>query len=717
MRGYAIRFLSFAVCTFLSTALMAQRVAPPTLSADVIGIPGGSPESFAGKHGGDDMLPYTDDDVELPDGGNAGGVWGFGHFDNDSSGTVDAEEPVFVVVRNDDDESTLFSSLSRPEYGVLHESEDWAEYWSAGLDGPNGAGVVSDTNLTDFEINDWNGWTDESNAYLYNNLGSNQHGLGLPKYRVDYRSTPLEGQDWVFDEIEGFKKSFGFRNTADDPDTEFNERGDCRRWYRARDAIDIRGYLIPFDDVEELANGSLPSLFGWESVDLAGYLRDTIGPLLDHPEVFLWNEGGATPEVLLPPTHLYLFQLSVQMDVANAEGECGGSGDPVCAGEPDPGLCQVQQHAAYWGIPADGSGTYRQSFIASVNFDVSNAAFPDNHPYASEPEDGAALNLWAQDHFWRDNESHFGKYTFEPEGTPALIVQEPLFSRFDGVDDSVLRMQDAGALSAPLPRPLSAAETPTIGVADLAADLDPVEPADGGGAAASTAYQLIFRNGASVVAYANVDDGQTQVFLGGSYDAEDGSASGGDGGEPGPGAFLGEVEGATVADYTRFVLIVNSDGASLRAVESGDYVVNNFSGLTEIGDELASASGDVPHGDGIAQFTIAGDGQTVINTVLILASPGVGPFLRGDCNQDGTVDISDGIQGLGVLFLGTESKGCDAACDVNASGVFDIADATYTFNFLFLGGPQPPSPAYPAAEYSQAATDAAVGCDSYSTGR
>ena len=69
-------------------------------------------------------------------------------------------------------------------------------------------------------------------------------------------------------------------------------------------------------------------------------------------------------------------------------------------------------------------------------------------------------------------------------------------------------------------------------------------------------------------------------------------------------------------------------------------------------------------------------------------------FVRGDSNTDGSIDISDPVKTLGVLFLGDPNPGCDDAMDSNDSGVLDISDGVFTLNFLFAGGADIPAP-YP----------------------
>ncbi len=67
-------------------------------------------------------------------------------------------------------------------------------------------------------------------------------------------------------------------------------------------------------------------------------------------------------------------------------------------------------------------------------------------------------------------------------------------------------------------------------------------------------------------------------------------------------------------------------------------------------------------------------------------------FRRGDCNDDGNVDISDPIFTLRSLFLDEEEPDCGDACDSNDDGAIDIADATMSLGALFLRQGPIPSP-------------------------
>lgn len=67
-------------------------------------------------------------------------------------------------------------------------------------------------------------------------------------------------------------------------------------------------------------------------------------------------------------------------------------------------------------------------------------------------------------------------------------------------------------------------------------------------------------------------------------------------------------------------------------------------------------------------------------------------FLRGDVNDDGTIDISDAIRLLNWLFLGGEQVPCKAAGDANGDGTLDISDAPRLLRYVFSSGSPPVAP-------------------------
>ena len=85
-------------------------------------------------------------------------------------------------------------------------------------------------------------------------------------------------------------------------------------------------------------------------------------------------------------------------------------------------------------------------------------------------------------------------------------------------------------------------------------------------------------------------------------------------------------------------------------------------------------------------------------------------FLRGDCNDDGNVDLSDAVCTLNWLFLGGPAPGCLAATNTNGDEEVDLSDPVSLLNHLFLGGPAPVLP-FPECGPGTLPTDAET-CES-----
>lgn len=68
------------------------------------------------------------------------------------------------------------------------------------------------------------------------------------------------------------------------------------------------------------------------------------------------------------------------------------------------------------------------------------------------------------------------------------------------------------------------------------------------------------------------------------------------------------------------------------------------------------------------------------------------PFIRGECNEDGAVDIGDSVFLLSFLFTSGVEPNCMDTADTNDDSSIDIGDAVYLLAFLFSFGPEPPEP-------------------------
>ena len=76
----------------------------------------------------------------------------------------------------------------------------------------------------------------------------------------------------------------------------------------------------------------------------------------------------------------------------------------------------------------------------------------------------------------------------------------------------------------------------------------------------------------------------------------------------------------------------------------------------------------------------------------ILAFPTGRPFVRGDADESGAVNVADVVSVLMYLFEKGPDITCKDAADVNDDGRIDISDTVYLLFYLFGEGPPPPAP-------------------------
>jgi len=67
-------------------------------------------------------------------------------------------------------------------------------------------------------------------------------------------------------------------------------------------------------------------------------------------------------------------------------------------------------------------------------------------------------------------------------------------------------------------------------------------------------------------------------------------------------------------------------------------------------------------------------------------------FVRGDANDDGTLNLGDAKYTLDYLFVGGPAPVCSDAADANDDGELDLSDATKTLGHLFMGEAVLPPP-------------------------
>ena len=124
-----------------------------------------------------------------------------------------------------------------------------------------------------------------------------------------------------------------------------------------------------------------------------------------------------------------------------------------------------------------------------------------------------------------------------------------------------------------------------------------------------------------------------------------------------------------------------------------------------------------PPNPGAKNLLLIEDGQSIEFThragIVTIVPSGVGPFRRGDCNQDGenVGTPTDAIFLLNFLFAGSVELLCRAACDFNGDGLLDATptDVVFYLNFNFLGGDPMVAPLTTCATSSRP-EDSALGC-------
>lgn len=68
------------------------------------------------------------------------------------------------------------------------------------------------------------------------------------------------------------------------------------------------------------------------------------------------------------------------------------------------------------------------------------------------------------------------------------------------------------------------------------------------------------------------------------------------------------------------------------------------------------------------------------------------PYIRGDVNASGSLDVADAVYLLAYLFSGGAPASPAAAADVNSDASVDVSDAVYVLGYLFAGGAAPAAP-------------------------
>ncbi len=78
--------------------------------------------------------------------------------------------------------------------------------------------------------------------------------------------------------------------------------------------------------------------------------------------------------------------------------------------------------------------------------------------------------------------------------------------------------------------------------------------------------------------------------------------------------------------------------------------------------------------------------------IAIVVDDDPGVLMRGDCNDSGSINVTDVIYLNNYLFAGGPAPPCWDQGDVDDNYSINITDSIYLSNWLFNGGPPPPGP-------------------------
>ena len=140
--------------------------------------------------------------------------------------------------------------------------------------------------------------------------------------------------------------------------------------------------------------------------------------------------------------------------------------------------------------------------------------------------------------------------------------------------------------------------------------------------------------------------------------------------------------------YSDFIYDPNDDGGGTITLVSSDSISS---------DPLFVGGGDAD-GYQISDASPAkGAGRDGVDmgaheALALGGTVGTVSFVRGDSDDSGEVNITDGIFILNFLFSGGPGPGCIDSGDVDDNGAINITDGVFLLNFLFDGGPNPPAP-------------------------
>jgi len=147
----------------------------------------------------------------------------------------------------------------------------------------------------------------------------------------------------------------------------------------------------------------------------------------------------------------------------------------------------------------------------------------------------------------------------------------------------------------------------------------------------------------------------------------------------------------------------------------GDWQNSGVTDLQFEGLALSDSSPPIDNVVGVCGVVYQPALATPSAQIEIIKGPAQPLFIRGDCSNQGSINIQDAVLMLNYLFSSTEIT-CADACDADDDGLLNLVDPLFDLMFIMGLGPMPPAPsgicgADPSPDSIDCATSVSNNCD------
>jgi len=180
-----------------------------------------------------------------------------------------------------------------------------------------------------------------------------------------------------------------------------------------------------------------------------------------------------------------------------------------------------------------------------------------------------------------------------------------------------------------------------------------------------------------------------------------------------------EGKGATLGA----VLALEPAGGSWRALpaNTADQEIARVTLCTTAGESTVTVGLTGELGDPVVEVVVDVDGTSYtpelgdpVSVTVQRSCAAQAQFVRGDVNQDGRLNVSDGVAIARFVFNTGRHRDLIAACqdsaDANDDGEVTLVDALYVLRYLFTNGPDIPPP---AGSCGPDPTEDSLGCSAF----